>query len=412
MKPYIFLSIFYFTLIGCGKSEQSEQLNIDTDSISVIEVINFPSESESSVPNLYKSKTKEIYLTWIESFDKNQSVLKLSKLKNNIWQTPSIIAEGDDWIVNWADFPSITSFGENSLAVNYLIETNPETFAYDIKIKISNDNGKTWDKPFPPHSDNTLTEHGFVSLLEFQKKSFLSVWLDGRKFDNGINEMSLRSAIINTQGEIEQEYTLDDRICDCCSTDAIDFDDGIAVVYRDRDENEIRDISIVYFKDMEWSKPKTIANDNWEIAGCPVNGPAIDALGGQLAVAWFTQVNDTPTVRLTYSENASTFSIPIKINSMIPIGRVDLAFIDTNSVAISWIEGDTTSTYVMVRYAKTDGSLELGKPVIVSKINENRSSGFPIMIKNEGKLLFAWTKAGAKLSVNTVSLAISKLMKD
>ena len=52
-------------------------------------------------------------------------------------------------------------------------------------------------------------------------------------------------------------------------------------VYRDRTEAEIRDIAIVRLVDGIWSDPALVSADGWEIAGCPVNGPAIDSAGGR-----------------------------------------------------------------------------------------------------------------------------------
>ena len=48
--------------------------------------------------------------------------------------------------------------------------------------------------------------------------------------------------------------------------------DGPVVVYRDRSEQEIRDISIVRLHDGKWSQPSSVFEDNWKINGCPVNG--------------------------------------------------------------------------------------------------------------------------------------------
>ena len=124
--------------------------------------------------------------------------------------------------MNWADFPSITSFGESNLSAHFLQKSAQDTYAYDVKLIQSTDDGDTWNTSFKPHTDNTNTEHGFVSKIALTDDSYLAVWLDGRQMayaetDSTIQkQMSLRSAVINTNGELIQEYLLDNRVCDCC----------------------------------------------------------------------------------------------------------------------------------------------------------------------------------------------------
>lgn len=409
---YLLIGIISVFLFSCGNEEKAKKIEAIQEEIEIVQEIKSPANVGSSISNLHIGATGTVYLTWTESQEDGKTILYYSTLEDNKWQEPIKIAEGDDWIVNWADFPSLTQFGNNSLVVNYLVETNRETFAYDIKLLISNDNGQNWGNPFLPHNDGTQTEHGFVSLVPYLDETFMAIWLDGRKYDTGEDEMTLRAAIINKDGKIEQEFVLDQRVCDCCATDAVVTKNGIAVVYRNRDENEIRDMSIVYFKDGEWSEPKLIAKDNWMIAGCPVNGPAIDATGNKTSLIWFTLLNDTPTVRFVFLDNNSTsFSTPIKVNTQVPVGRVDVCSIDEKTAVVSWMEEDNEATYLKIRTIKTDGTRELGAPIIITKMNGSRSSGFPKMIKKGNQLIIAWTDTEDSSHIKTTLINLSELVE-
>ncbi|MBL1232536.1 MAG: hypothetical protein P1U44_03290 [Vicingaceae bacterium] len=405
LKTYIIAGVLGIVFFSCENSQKNNNSkDIPVKEAVIIQEIESPAKTNSSVPNLFINKKGTAYLTWIESDENAKASLYFSTLVDDNWQAPIKVSEGTNWVVNWADFPSLTQFGDSSLVVNYLVETNPETFAYDVQLMISNDNGKTWEKPFKPHTDNTQTEHGFVSLVPYQNETFIAVWLDGRKYAIGEDEMTLRAAIINKNGVIEQEFVLDERVCDCCATDAVATDNGISVVYRNRDENEVRDMFIVEFKNGKWSEPKIIAQDNWEIAGCPVNGPAIDVFGNTTAVAWFTEAKDSAKVNFALSNNSESFSNPIKINTQAPVGRVDICFIDENTAAVSWMETDDQTTYLKVRKIKTDGTFTLEEPIIVSVMEDARSSGFPKMIKKNNHLIFAWTETKEPSTIRTVML--------
>ena len=78
----------------------------------------------------------------------------------------------------------------------------------------------------------------------------------------------------------------------------------VLVAYRDRSDKEIRDTSVVRFANGEWSAPVTVHADDWEINGCPVNGPVVTATGNAAAVAWFTGAGNTPKTLVAFSADA------------------------------------------------------------------------------------------------------------
>ncbi|MBK7651802.1 MAG: hypothetical protein IPJ20_15225 [Flammeovirgaceae bacterium] len=81
---------------------------------------------------------------------------------------------------------------------------------------------------------------------------------------------------------------------------------GPVVVYRDRSDEEIRDMSIVRLINDEWTKPQAVHEDHWKIAGCPVNGPRISNYENTLAVTWFTAASDSAQVNVSFSSDGGT----------------------------------------------------------------------------------------------------------
>ena len=339
---------------------------------------------ETSVPNLHIGEDGALYKTWTREYEDGRAELWYS---NN--EQEHKVSGGTDWLINWADFPSMLQYGTGKMVANYLVLTDEATFAYDIKLILSNDNGETWSKPFSPHTDSTLTEHGFVSLVSVRDDAFMAIWLDGREYSTGKDVMQLRAALINDSGELENEWIIDDNVCSCCATDAIETENGISVVYRDRDDGEIRDISLVNFdkNTRTWTDPIYVHADNWMIAGCPVNGPAITATLDQTVVVWYTMHNETTSVFVAHSDNDSlNFSPPLMVNTENTIGRLDVCLTSHNSSEISWIEESTTplsEKRISLLKRRTfhfgDDTLFLSSPTIISEISNARSSGFPKM---------------------------------
>ena len=187
-----------YYIVGCAFIISIVLNSCRSEPVETINFITVPTGSQSSEPNLHMALDGTIYLSWIESNPDTSSTLWISHLEDEQWSAPKTISSGKDWFVNWADFPAITAFGKKNLAAHFLDKSAADTYAYNVKLTVSNDNGNTWNEAFIPHSDNTQTEHGFVSKLALSDESFLAVWLDGRQMAYAeqdstiVKEMTLR----------------------------------------------------------------------------------------------------------------------------------------------------------------------------------------------------------------------------
>lgn len=397
------VGILFLSIYAC-KSEPVETVSFLT----------VPSGLNSSEPSLHKTNDGNIYLSWIENDKDTVSHLKFSTLKNNEWSPPKTIAKGKGWFVNWADFPSITSFGASNLSAHYLEKSADDTYAYDVKLIQSTDYGETWDEAFKPHSDNTHTEHGFVSKVAIDDKSYLSVWLDGRQnayaeTDSTVAaQMTLRSAIINDKGELIEEHLLDNRVCDCCQTDVAMTSEGPIVVYRNRSDEELRDTYYVKLVNGSWTEPKPIHEDNWKIAGCPVNGPSISTKDNLVAVTWFTIADNAPKVKVAFSnDNGNTFSDPITIATETIMGRLDIELLDDGSALVSSMDSKEGESVIVLQHIKQDGTISA--PFPVSQTANSRSSGFPRIVVKDNVVYLAWTSVNDVLNVQTAKILIDAI---
>lgn len=367
-----------------------------------------PAGQGSGQPNLAVAPNGRVYLSWIERLGEGRFSLRFAMKEGDGWSTPRVIAEGANWFVNWADFPSMVALPDGSLAAHWLVKSGSGTFDYDVTISRSFDGGKTWEKPFVPHRDGVKAEHGFVSMFAAKDGALAAVWLDGREMkpgagdhDHGHGNMTLRYVKIKRDGTLTDEAVLDARVCECCQTSAAMAADGPVVVYRDRSEQEIRDISIVRLRDGKWSQPHSVFEDNWKINGCPVNGPSVSAAGRRVAVAWFTGVNSKPQVKLAFSKDAgASFGEPVTVDDGNPAGRVETLLLDDGSALVCWLEKLTDGGAVRLRRINPDGKLD--QAITVAPSGTARSNRFPQMARVGNELVFAWT--GARVFTATLAL--------
>ena len=389
MKNKFCLILLLALVTACSVKEKAREQNAK------ITFLSFPSNVSSAEPFLFTDEDSTVYLSWVEK-NETESLFKFSSLANDQWSDPITIASGKTWFVNWADYPMMATKGKQFVA-HFLDKSGEGTYAYDVKLTTSNDNGKNWLDPRVLNEDKKEAEHGFVTLLPYQENFFVT-WLDGRNtVVEGMEHhegghgghhgaMSLRAAIIDAKGNKISEWELDSKTCDCCQTSAAITSNGPVVVYRDRSDEEIRDMSIVRLIDGQWTKPQSIYNDNWKIAGCPVNGPRVVAEGNNVAAAWFSAASDTSRVNVIFSKDGgATFGKPIRVDEGEAIGRVDIVILDEMNAMVSWMEG----TQIKIAKVNMDGTKE--PSMTIGSSSESRSSGFPQMTKSGNQLIFAWT---------------------
>ena len=356
-------------------------------------------------PNLYISADGTPFLSWVEYLNDTTDGLYFSSLEHGQWKEPIEIARGSNWFVNWADFPSLSGFGggKEKLAAHWLAMAGEGTYDYDVQVAISPDGGRNWGRPFVPHQDGVKAEHGFVTLLPLDSNRMFAAWLDGRNtktpneggHGHGQGAMSLRAGFFSDKGQMLEEQEVDGRVCDCCQTDAVQVPGGLIVAYRDRSEEEARDISVARWINGQWQPPAKVHEDDWKISGCPVNGPALAAHGGQVALAWYTAARDTPRVLLVFSQDGGAyFNAPFRLDGGKPLGRVDVSWMDENCLAVSWMEetGEEAETRLVIVDKRAPDDIR--DFFVLVRNSKARASGFPIIeALGENQLLAAWTQA-------------------
>jgi hypothetical protein len=374
----------------------------------VVEIAS-PGERGSRYPHLAVGTDDAVIMSWLQPVDDRRHELRYATLQESAWTGARSVAAGDDWFVNWADFPSVVPGPDGLLAAHWLQQRPGHTYSYDVRLAVSADAGQTWTEPMSPHDDGTPTEHGFATLLPVGH-SVLAIWLDGRHTQGGeghdheaAGAMTLRSLTIDRAGlGSSAGAEIDARVCDCCQTDAALTDEGPIVVYRDRSAAEIRDIGVVRLTAAGWTAPQLVHADGWHMTGCPVNGPAIDARGPEVAVAWFT-APDQPRVRLAFSSDSGrTFSAPVEVAAGAVAGRVDVVLLDEGRAVVSWLADVPGGTAFVAQPFARDGTVG-GPPVLIARSSIERASGFPQMVRSGDRLIFAWTQAGEPTLLRTAA---------
>jgi hypothetical protein len=338
-----------------------------------------------------------VVLTWLEPVPGESSAaagasrhrVRFSRLADGAWTAPVTLVESGNLFANWADMPGVAAAGDGALVAWWLERNGESPYAYGVRIVRSTDGGSTWTALGWLHDDVSPSEHGFVSMT-VEASGTRAFWLDGRATLEG-RPMTLRTALVGKS--VAASALVDEAVCDCCSTAAVTLGDAALVAYRDRTADEIRDVRVAALVAGEPQRSTLAGDDGWRIEGCPVNGPALAAAGGRVAVGWFGAPGDRGHVAAAFSADAgATFSAPLVVDAAQPIGRVALAALPGGDFALAWHARAGDRAEIRIVRLNPGGA---GAPYVLAATSGGRSSGFArLAALPDGGLLAVWTVAG------------------
>lgn len=371
-----------------------------------------PVSGEAAQPDLVLTPEGQLLLSWVAPREGGGHRLQLARGHAQAddpgdWSVVTV-AEGDDWFVNWADTPHVWALADGSVWAHWLRSTGPGHMDYGIALARSPDAGRSWSAPALVNLPDVPGDHGFVSFWRHDAQTLGIAWLDSRgkqasgeaaqghahAHTHGAGAMMLRAALYRPgAGEqaptAQAQWLLDDATCDCCPTATAMTADGPVVAYRGRSAGEIRDIRVVRLRDGHWHAPVTVHDDGWQIAGCPVNGPALASAGDALWVAWYTEAPGIPTLRLAHAEDGTRgFSAPVTLaEGPAVLGRVALA-VAGDRVLAAWLEQAGDAQQLLLASMDRHGAVR--RQVVALLDARGRASGMPRLVADVDHAWLVW----------------------
>lgn len=384
--------------------------NVHSKNIFPVKNISSPTQKSSMAPYMLVYKGN-IWTTWIEEGTKKNKSIKIAKYNevSQKWENSKTIYSNSNVFANWADFSSLQFSKNGSIYVNVLTTSpKPKSYGYNSSIFKSDDEGNSWKKlGFLHRDDNPDAEHGFVSLIP-EANGVRAFWLDGGLMASKNKPMEIKTAYI--VDEISNELTIDERVCSCCGTVSVKSKDKSLIFYRDRSEEEVRDISYQIF-DGKWKKKK-LNKDNWIIHGCPVNGPDADVMGDNIVASWYTGGGASFGSKVAFSDNGGkSFGKPIRIDDFQvgSLGRVKVVLLNKNEAVAIWVKR-TNNNVANIYARKINSNGKMGHPAIIVSTDYSKKTGFPQIKKLRDKLYLSYTdKKEIKTSIKFVTFNPSSL---
>jgi hypothetical protein len=351
-----------------------------------------------------------VLVSWLDS-DNNEPTLKFAERTAGGWTSPVKVASGEDWFITEADTPAVLRLSNGTLVAKWMQSSSDEFEASNLRLVYSRDEGKTWSKSFLPHHDGTIAQHAFATLFELPAAGLGVVWLDGRGTvkDREHGPMSLRYAAYNASWRQVSDRGIDLKVCDCCTTSVAMTTDGPIAVYRNRTDQEVRDIYITRYEKGAWTAGKPVHDDGWLIHACPVNGPVVSAHGNDVAVAWFVAKNDQGQAFAAFSNDAGrTFGNPIRLDDTASLGKVEIEMLDDGSAVAMWMEFANQRTQLRVRHVERSGA-KSPAITVAGAPGTGRVGRMPRLARSGNQLVFAWNAMPESGGLGRLATAVADL---
>ena len=329
-------------------------------------------------------------LSWVETSKDGSHSLRFSIRRGAQWSEPHTIATNRHLFRQPAESPSVVSLADGSLLAEWVEIPAGSSDAEYLYVSASKD-GSKWTVPVMAHQDRSPVQHALVSMAASGDREASLVWLEALKGEDAPSV--LKRTVVSSDGKVMKEESLDSDVCTCCPTSIVKTSKGLLVAYRDHTPQDIRDIAVIRFENGRWLPSRILNPDKWEINACPVNGASAAAKDNRVAIAWYTEAQDTARTQLVFSsDGGATFGKPIRVSTGNSFGHVSAALDDQGGAFVSWLEeGKGDGVLLLVRQVTSAGVAG----IVTQVAQGSRSSiGYPRLLRAGSETWIAWGNSG------------------
>jgi len=296
-----------------------------------------------------------------------------------------------------------------------------------IRLARSEDGGRTYGPSQGLQAAGAAGDRGWAGLAADRDGRVRAVWLDHRGMaagatatgvrltadtahhhghdtagsnppsDEGV-EIALKSVIYYSDGMVER--ALAQGVCYCCKTAVVTGGDGqVFIAWRHVYPGNMRDIAVASSRNdgVTFSAPVRVSQDQWQIDGCPDDGPAM-ALGMDATVhlVWPTVVSQPePHKAMFYatSRDGLRFTPRVRVS---PVGHniahPQIAVGVDGQVVVVWDQIVQGKRRVFLSRLR-DGAFAEGET-----LSEDASASYPVAAFSDGALVVVWTEGTPEAS--------------
>jgi hypothetical protein len=320
-----------------------------------------------------------------------------------------------------------------------------------IKMSRSRDGGKTFDTPVALSAADAAGDRGWPSLTVDGRGTSHAIWVDHRGLaaarregaththggthgadrathdgvamaqKSGLYYASLPATAAATAAAPPSsavEHKLTAGTCYCCKTALVTGrDDALYAAWRHVYPGNLRDIAFSVSRDRgrTFSAPVRVSEDQWEIHGCPDDGPAMTVdKRGTVHIIWPTVIGGgtaEPQGALFYASTTDgrTFTPRVRVPTLgsPKPGHPQIVADERGRLVVAWdevIDGQRIAVVREVHPASAGRPITFGDPLRLATTATAASdaSTYPVLASTSRGLLAVWTSGATGATVIAV----------
>ncbi len=356
-----------------------------------------PAGPGSLQPNWSVMTDGSAVFSWIEPSQGGSFALKYAVRHGATWSPAITIAAHRHFFHHPAEMPEVIAMPGGHWFAHWVEAPEGGDSDAEYVYVSSSADGAHWTMPLEAHRDHSAVLHGLASMIANPDGTASIFWLEALKGEDA--PVSLKRTIVNAAGKEISEEQIEGDVCGCCPTAVARTAKGLLVAFRAHTKDNIRDIAVTRLENGHWSASKIVHADNWEIEACPTNAAAVAAKGDHVAVAWYTDAQDSHRELMAFSsDSGSSFTKPVTLSTGHAFGYTSLALDEDGGAIVSWLEQSPEGARVLVRRVSAAG---VAGPIVEVAKGGKMALGYPKLFHNGNDTFVAW---GDPKHVETASL--------
>jgi hypothetical protein len=419
LKQALFVACGALLLIASGCARRASQRSSETTEVPSATNIGQPvrvssADVNAAEPAAASAPDGSVYVAWVEHRQNDEADVMLARFNDagQLQGAPVRVNPEAGRATAWRGDPPTVAVSQEGVAyVGWTARAEPSSaHAEDLYLSASRDGGRSFAAPVKVNDDRKPAVHGMHSLAVGPDGRVYLAWLDERDIKQPQPSEMAEGHHMESTREVFTAYSTDGgrtfspnlRVatdaCPCCKTAlAVGPDKRLYVSWRQVLPGDYRHIAVASSTDggETYSQPVVVSDDRWQIAGCPVSGPALAAgADGALRVLWYSE-GQAGEAGLYWAESVDggrTFAPRRFLSSGQTSGTPVLLGGESSTLTAVWCASDGGSARLLT--ATFDGDARLTQDTVAM------SSELPAAAALEGKLFIAYiSKSGGQHSI-------------
>lgn len=345
-----------------------------------VEEIENPADEISILTDLVKGADGRLYLSWLVTGE--DGGLRFARWEGERWSEARTIVR--QRLVFTADGPVLAVLEDGTLAAYWLEPLGMHS--YGVRTSLSRDGGDTWSSPSFPHGTEGSTRRR-LSLVPIAEDSFGLFWV------NPLPDDELRCITISRDGILGEERLIDEDGSQYAFAEPVAPGGRGAILARGkRSSNDSRVTVTVSAVTKEVVEVIASFEERASEGPAVISSPVVARSGETVVVAWFARTDaeaeDDSRILLRVSrDGGETFGPSRRVDDGSPLGRIDLAIIDPDTVVVSWLEKHGDGAELRVRSVSAATVVQESRFVSASASR----NWFPSLAVVGSRLFLAWS---------------------